>query len=271
VPAPGELTMVVISRWFEETTSERFSPEAVTALDVHTYKAHLLKERGYKPATINRKLSSLSMFCRWARREGLMQGDPTEEVGGVEEVKGAPRALAHHELLRLLRTVHSSQKARDIAIVEVLANTGLRVGELAALTLDDVEISERKGWVTVRSGKGETYRRVPLNADARKALAEYLEIRADGGDGQLFLGQRGGGLTSSGIWRLVKRYGERAGLDISPHDLRHTYGTCLVREEGVDLVTVALLMGHRSLDTTAIYTQPSEEDMARAAEKLSVR
>jgi integrase/recombinase XerC len=260
-----------LRRRFEETTGESFGPEAVTALDVHAYKAHLLKEKGYKPATVNRKLSSLSMFCRWARREGLMQGDPTDEVSGVEEVKGAPRALAHRQLLRLLRTVHRGQKARDIAIVEVLANTGLRVGELAALTLDDVELSEQRGWVTVHSGKGEKYRRVPLNADARKALAEYLEIRADGENGQLFLGQRGGGLTSSGIWRVVKRYGKRAGLDISPHDLRHTYGTRLVREEGVDLVTVATLMGHKSLDSTAIYTQPSEEDMARAVEKFSVR
>jgi len=143
------------ARWFEETTGESFGPEAVTALDVHTYKAHLLKERGYKPATVNRKLSSLSMFCRWARREGLMEGDPTDEVSGVEEVKGAPRALAHHELLSLLRTVDRARKPRDIAIVEVLANTGLRVGELAALTLDDVELFERSGWVTVRSGKGE--------------------------------------------------------------------------------------------------------------------
>jgi len=143
------------SRWFEETTGESFGPETITSLDVHTYKAHLLKEKGYKPATVNRKLSSLSMFCRWARREGLMEGDPTDEVSGVEEVTGAPRALAHHELLSLLRTVDRARKPRDIAIVEVLANTGLRVGELAALTLDDVELFERSGWVTVRSGKGE--------------------------------------------------------------------------------------------------------------------
>jgi integrase/recombinase XerC len=122
-------------RWFEETTGESFGPEAVTAPDVHTYKAHLLKEKRYRPATVNRKLSSLSMFYRWARREGLMQEDPIQEVSVVEEVKGAPRALTHHEVVRLLLTVYRGQKARDIAILEVLANTGLRVGELAALTL----------------------------------------------------------------------------------------------------------------------------------------
>ena len=88
-----------------------------------------------------------------------MEGDPTDEVGRVEQVRAAPKALSHTELLRLLRTVHRARRARDIAIVEVLANTGLRVGELAALTLDNIEISERRGWVTVRAGKGMKYRR----------------------------------------------------------------------------------------------------------------
>jgi len=259
------------AQWFEKTTGEAFKPQAITSLDVQCYKAYLLTDQRCKPATINRKLSTLSKFCRWARKEGLIKEDPTDEVKGVEEVKAAPKALTHTDLLRLLRTVHRGGKKRDIAIIEVLANTGLRVGELAALSLEDIEISERKGWVTVRAGKGVKYRGVPLNADARKALSEYLEVRPEGEDHHLFLGQRGNGFTPSGIWRVVKKYGQQAGLDISPHALRHTYGTRLVREEGVDLVTVATMMGHKSLDTTAIYTQPSEEDMARAAEKLSVR
>ena len=222
--------MRTFAQWFEETTGEPFQPQTITPLDVHSYKGHLLREKGYQPATINRKLSSLSAFCRWARGEGLMEGDPTDQVGGVEQVRTAPKALTHCQLLRLLRAVHRGRRARDIAIVEVLANTGLKVGELGALTLGDVEISERRGWVTVRSGKRGKYRRVPLNADARKALSEYLEVRSDGDGDHLFLGQRGNGLTPSGIWRVVKKYSERAGLGISPHDLRHTYGSRLVRE-----------------------------------------
>jgi site-specific recombinase XerD len=257
-------------QWFEQSTGEKFEPQAITALDVQSYRSYLLRDKEYKPSTINRKLSALSKFCRWAKGEGLIKEDPTDEVKGVEEVKAAPKALTHKELLRLLRMVHQGRKKRDIAIIEVLCNTGLRVGELAALKLEDIQISERRGWITVRAGKGVKYRRVPLNADARKALSEYLEVRPDVGDDYLFLGQRGNGLTPSAIWRVVKKYGRRAGLDISPHDLRHTYGTRLVREEGVDLVTVATLMGHKSLDTTAIYTKPSEEDMARAAERLAI-
>ena len=91
------------------------------------------------------------------------------------------------------------------------------------------------------------------------------------GEGQaLFLGQRGSGLSPSAIRRVVKQYGQRAGLRISPYTLRHTFGTRLVRGKEVDLVIVAAMMGHESLDTTAIYTRPSEEDMAQAVETLAV-
>ena len=114
------------------------------------------------------------------------------------------------------------------------------------------------------------YRQVALNLDARRALDEYLPLRPSGAGERLFLGQRGNGLTPSAIWRIVRQYGQRVGLDISPHTLRHTFGTRLVRGKTVDLVTVAAMMGHESLDTTAIYTWPSEEDMANAVEKLAV-
>ena len=199
-----------------------------------------------------------------------MLDDPTDEIKGVSQVKAAPKALNRLELRRLLREVHKAGDKRDIALVEVLANTGLRVGELAKLAFHDLELSERKGKLAVRSGKGAKYREVPLNADARRALHEYLGLWAWEGERPLFLGQRGNALTPSAIWRVVKKYGERAGLAISPHTLRHTFGTRLVRRKGIHLVTVAAMMGHESLDTTAIYTQPSEEDMTEAVETLGV-
>ena len=122
----------------------------------------------------------------------------------------------------------------------------------------------------MRSGKGAKSRQVPLNLDARRALEGYLSVRPSGAGEPVFIGQRGGGLTPSAICRLVKRYGERAGLAIAPHTLRHTFGRRLARSKGVDLLTVATMMGHESLDTTAIYARPSEEDMAEAVEKLAV-
>jgi site-specific recombinase XerD len=256
--------------WFAQTNGEAFAPEAITLLDVRAYKSHLLTVAKFKPATVNRRLAALARFCRWAKAQGLIVDNPTDDVKGVPEVQSAPKALRDTELHRLLREVYKGGKKRDIAIIEVLANTGLRVGELAQLTRDDIEMSPRKGIVTVRSGKGAKYRQVPLNTDARRVISEYLEVRPQDGGERLFIGQRGTGLTPSAVWRVVKQYGLRAGLDISPHTLRHTFGTRLVRSKGVDLVTVAAMMGHESLDTTAIYTRPSEEDMANAVETLGV-
>jgi len=256
--------------WFTQTNGEALAPQGITALDVRSFKSYLVTVAGFKPATVNRRLASLSRYCAWARAQGLLQGDPTEEVKGVRQVKPAPKALGTVELRRLLREVHKRGILRDIALVELLANTGLRVGEAAQLTQEDIELSPRKGKVTVRSGKGAKYRQVPLNTDARGALEDYLAVRPQTETQAFFVGQRGNGLTPSAIWRVVKGYGQRAGLEISPHTLRHTFGTRLVRGKTVDLVTVAAMMGHESLDTTAIYTRPSEEDMAAAVETLGV-
>jgi len=256
--------------WFTQTNGEAFAPQGLTALDVRAYQGYLLTVAQFKPATVNRRLAALSRYCAWARAQGLLQGDPTEEVQGVRQVKPAPKALGAPELRRLLREVHKRGVPRDIALLELLANTGLRAGEATQLTREDIELSARKGKVTVRSGKGAKYRQVPLNADARRALEEYLAVRPQTGTPAFFVGQRGHGLTPSAIWRVVKQYGQRAGLEISPHTLRHTFGTRLVRGKAVDLVTVAAMMGHESLDTTALYTRPSEEDMAEAVEKLGV-
>jgi len=256
--------------WFTQSNGEAFSPQAITILDVRSYKSHLQTVVKFKPATVNRRLAALARYCRFAKSQGLISEDPTSDVQGVRQQKAArPKALDGIELRRLLREVHKSGNKRDIAIVEVLANTGLRVGELAGLAEEDIKLSERKGQVTVRSGKGAKYRQVPLNADARRALYAYLDVRPVGEAGCFFVGQRGNSLTPSAIWRMVKKYGHRAGLEISPHTLRHTFGTRLVRENGVDLVSVATMMGHESLDTTAVYTQPSEEDMAEATERLA--
>jgi integrase/recombinase XerD len=151
----------------------------------------------------------------------------------------------------------------------VLRHTGLRVGELAAVRLNDVEISERKGSVTVRSGKGSKYRVVPLNLDARRAISEYLAVRPQVADDYLFISQRGAGIKAQAIENVVKKYARRAGLDdVSPHTLRHTFGKSALGT-GIDLVTVAALMGHDSIETTAVYTQPSTRDLEQAVDKLA--
>lgn len=156
-------------------------------------------------------------------------------------------------------------------MVLLLAQAGLRVGEVARLRVDDIEISERKGTVTVRAGKGAKYRQVPLNKDVRAALLGWLDERPEDAGEALFVGQRGDPLGTSGITYLVRKYAKAAGLGgVSPHTLRHTFATQLLDASDHDLRLVQHLLGHSRIETTARYLKPSAEAAQEALERLSV-
>ena len=122
--------------------------------------------------------------------------------------------------------------------------------------------------MTVRSGKGGKHRIVPLNNDVCRAINDYLDIRPKIADDHLFIGQRGNPLKAQGVELLVKQYAKQAGLeDVTPHVFRHTFAKSAL-DAGTDLVTVATLLGHQRLETTAIYTKPSERDLEKAVERL---
>lgn len=151
-------------------------------------------------------------------------------------------------------------------MLNLLLYTGLRVSECAALRVEDVVLNGKDPRVIVRSGKGRKYREVPLHKTARQALEAYLAVRsADGGDA-LFLGQRGA-LSARGMQFRIAALAEAAGVEgVTPHVLRHTFATRLLREAGTDLVTVAALPGHASIATTQIYTQPSASDKNKSCQ-----
>ena len=269
------------ARWFEQTNGEEFSPERVTPLDVREYRQHLV-QRGRKPATVNRKLAALRVFFAWARREGLVSANPTEDIRLVPQVESPPRWLSRQEQYALRREVQAAvqlaerktdvarfRARRDAACIALMLNAGLRVEEVSLLRMDDLELNARSGKVVVRKGKRGKYREVPLNAEVRKALRAYLEVRPETDEPRLFLSQTGQPLGTRAIQRAVERLARRAGLEgVTPHVLRHTFGKNLV-DAGVSLDRVATLMGHSSLDTTAIYTRPGEQDLAQAVEKIS--
>lgn len=258
-------------RWWhrEEGETAAFDPKAVTVHDVRAYRGYLIKEKKEAAATINRKLSGLSAFFRIALAREWTSVDPTRGVQGVHQVRPGPRALDRKMINRLLRVAYSSDNKRDIAVLELLINTGIRVGELTKLTMDDITLKERKGSLRVRSGKGEVYRTVPLNSDARRALRDYLKVRPDAPTRDLFLSQERRGMSVGTAWRIVKKCGAGAGVELSPHVLRHTFGTRMVRVHKTDLVLVARLMGHQDVNTTARYAEPSEDDLAEAVEVLA--
>lgn len=275
--------VAVFFTWLDTKTGKELAPVNVTVFDVQKYREHLLA-LGRKPAGLNRRLASLRTFFAWAMANDLATTNPAAPVQGQSEVRRPPKALSAQEVYRLQRTAAEQRQLavakadgaitptvitawRDEALLNLLLYTGLRVGEAAALRLDDLILGERSGKVVVRSGKGRKYRELPLHKEARQALAAYLKMRPNGEDDHLFLGQRGP-LGSRGIQMQMAALGKAAEVAVTPHVLRHTFGTRLLREAGTDLVTVAALMGHASIATTQIYTQPGEADMIRAVDKL---
>jgi integrase/recombinase XerC len=228
------------------------------------YKRHLKAVERWKPASVNLALAALDSFYT---QLGL--GRPV--VRREELSKSAPRAISVEEQRRLLR-IADGARARDRAIVVVLLYTGLRLAELVALDVDDLRMSARKGLVIVRSGKGDAYREVPLNALVRQVLEEWLAERktktADGEDA-LFVGRSGRRLSKRSFDDVVRGFGKDAGVSLSAHVLRHTFLTRMVRQ-GSDLVLVAELAGHRRLETTRRYSLPSDIDRLLAVENLQI-
>src|SRR5918911_340764 len=188
----------VFARFFTGSTGEEFQAAHITPTDIRDFKSHLVAVEKRSPATVNRRLYALRKFFQWAIAEGLAKEDPTAVVKGLQSTPLAPRSLPKKDVDRLLRAAERDENKRNLAILQTLRHTGLRIGELAALRLSDVEISERKGRLIVRSGKGSRHRVVPLNADVRRALSAYLEVRPKVSDDHLFISQRGVGLKGQG-------------------------------------------------------------------------
>ena len=260
------------AQWYGQTTGG----QALTAADprdIRDYQGYLVRQ-GLKPATINRRLNAMRRFYKWATRKGLADEDPFEDlrVGVKVQKQTAPKWLTEKEQRRLLRAVREfgrKDRLRDMAIIRLGMDAGLRLSEIAALTLDDIELNARSGWVQVRYGKGGKAREVPLSVEARKALRSWLAEREDhrhADDPHLLLGQRGP-LAGPGVYRIVKKYGQKADIEgLTPHALRHTFAKNLI-DAGRPLTVMAALMGHESLNTLAIYTRPSREDLLRAVSR----
>jgi len=266
--------------WFPQHTQDPFTLAAVTGETVQDWLGHLSRVLNAMPATVNRKLAALSTFFRWAGEAELVISDPTADIAGVEQQAVAPKALTEAAMNKILRKAKESGNLRDHALMELLAATGLRAAEAAGLTLGDLELGERSGWVTVRFGKGRKWRRVPIHLRARKALSAYMEqeqlaepaARSARAAEPLFRSRNGDPLTPYALWYTVKKYARLAEVEgVTPHTFRHSVATRLVRDPQVDMVTAATFLGHSRLDTTARYSQPSEDDLARAAERVGIK
>lgn len=250
-----------------EHGTEALSGSAVRDWAVRDYK-RFVKAKRWKPSSVNQALAAIDNFYR-------SLGVARPEVAREELAQLAPRALDADEQRRFLRAVEQSPSARDRAIAVTFFYTGLRLSELADLSVADVAVSARRGRVTVRSGKGDQYREIPLNSACRAAMSEWAIERVDqlAGDDTVesgwWLSRTGTKMTPRSIDLVVRKIAKTARLELSAHMLRHTCVTNLVRS-GYDVVMVAEIAGHRRLDTTRRYSLPSEADRDAALESVIV-
>jgi len=245
-----------------------FQAELARDYAVRDFKTYLKTSHAARPASVNLTLAALDHFYAFI---GLAK----PQVSREELIQAAPQALNLDQQKHLLRILHSTAPTRDRAIVTLLLYTGLRIGECLALNLEDVILSERKGRVIVRKGKGNSYREVPLNSQTRQVLQDWKDYRSrkfNGSDNEVvafFLSRQGKRLTPRATDLRIRQLAAKAGLHFSAHTLRHTCLTNLVRG-GHDLVLVAEIAGHKRLETTRRYTLPSMSDRESAMQSLEV-
>lgn len=236
-------------KWHEQSTGVPFDGR-VTEFDAREYKSYLNTILKQAPATINAKLTAIQKFADFLCESGSQDAVKVakQRMVKIPDVK----VLDRSSLYKCRRWVHAYGSKRDIAIFEVLLNAGLRESELAYAELPDLYLSDRKGRLVIRHGKGGKIRTVPLNADARKALSEYLQVRQADGENRIFVGQCGP-IGRSGIYKIIVKIGHQgAGVELWPHMLRHQCFTAMANA-GVDLGTIAAIAGHDDPKTTNTY------------------
>lgn len=219
---------------------------------------------GAKPRTTARLLSSLRRFYQQAVREGDLQEDPSDRIEAPHVGRSLPTALTEADVESLINApgVDTELGLRDRAMLELLYATGLRVSELVDLRV--LQVNLRQGVVRTL-GKGSKERLVPMGEVAAEWLERYQhtarpELLKGRECEQLFVTQRGAGMTRQAFWYLIKKHAQAAGIikSLSPHTLRHSFATHLLNH-GADLRVVQMLLGHSDLSTTQIYTHVARE------------
>jgi integrase/recombinase XerC len=248
---------------------------AVDADLVRTFMSQL-RDRNYCKSTVARKLATLRSFYKFIVRRGTLATNPVAAIRTPKQDKRLPKFLEVEQIEKLFSNCDTATLlgARDRAILETLYSTGMRVSELIALDVADVDFGQSV--VRVR-GKGKKERVVPMGPGSSKAILHYLDMRRGSAGARqdvaaLFINKHGQRLSTRSVRRKLDKYLLEAGLDlsVSPHTLRHSFATHMLRR-GADLRSVQEMLGHQSLSTTQIYTHLSTNLLREEYEKAHPR
>ena len=252
-----------------------------SAVDINVlneYIEDLRGRQGYRDTTTARKVASIKSFFGFLSENNIITEDPTESIGSPRVGRTLPKFLPEEEVTSLLDTAYKSgtnEGHRDAVIMELLYATGLRVGELVSLNMQDVDLSE--SYIRCM-GKGSKERIVHLYPKALEELRRYLKharvalIGHRRTEPSLFVNHRGERLTRQWVWTILKTYAQKAGIqqNITPHTLRHSFATHLL-QNGASLRHVQELLGHSSISTTQVYTHLTNGYLEKEYEKSHPR
>jgi len=257
-----------LSILFDYATKQGSSVEILTRPDLEK----LVRDRmaqGRSPRSVARAVACFRGFYRFLVLDGSLSENPAEDLRPPKAWQSLPRYLSVEDIDRLIAQpdIKTPRGLRDRALIELLYATGARVSELVSLKPADVNLEA--SYLTC-TGKGDKQRIIPIGKQAAKWVQRYLDdsrliLLGKRSSPWLFVNMRRGGgvgLTRVGFWKILKKYGERAGFknSLSPHMLRHSFATHLL-ERGADLRSIQTMLGHADLSTTQIYTQVLEHRM----------
>ncbi len=234
------------------------TPEAVTRDTVKKYVMRLYAQ-GKSPATVTRAVASLKSFYTFLVRERIVQDNPVRDVTAAKTERKLPQILTNQEVELFLEQPSAVEPKglRDRAMLELLYATGIRVSELIALDLDDLDLDAE----ALHCANPKRERTIPLYSAAVRALTVYLnrvrpQMVEDPAETALFVNMNGARMSRQGFWKIIKHYQETAGIDkkITPHTLRHSFAAHLL-ENGADLRSIQEMLGHADISSTQIYTQ----------------
>ncbi|MCJ7458525.1 MAG: tyrosine recombinase XerC [candidate division Zixibacteria bacterium] len=258
------------SDFLKSKQKEKITPDSIRRKDIKNYLIYL-SQKGFDPASIQRKLSTLRSFFKYLQRKLKVKTNPASSLEAPKRKKRLPRALSWPQVKSLLEpSLYQKEKEglRDRAILELLYNTGLRLAEISSLKRGDIDF--QAGEIKVL-GKGNKERIVPIGANAAKILTGYLDSK-NSKDDFIFSNKYGEKLGRRGIARVVKKIGAKVIEEkkFSPHVLRHSFATHLL-DEGANLLAVKEMLGHKKLSTTQIYTHVSLERVKKVYRKAHPR